>query len=673
MSNKTTLEQELESLREKAVARNARDKYSGAGSFRTPEDAMAYLAKQRKLQDQPIAPPTNITSSSELSDWYMVQRQREIDGRKKREEAEAYLRAYKPQPIYVSKSFSNEILSSASSHESETLIGSNDNIIILPISSHESETSIGKNDVNVISSVSQDSSKDSSNGSKYLIEASIAKAAIEEIDNDENVDPIFIFSDQAETLRQSQIHKESCSFENVEVALSGTTLLPEDVTHFSPRGDEDETRTHSYKSRPSTAQNYHTISPTLPFSLTDLSDWYMIQRQRELEERKKREEAEAYLRSYRPQWFQTGGKERKPNTTENIHPLSVTTDVENKESASMNNNDNGDGPRLSPVLRMVSQFLKDHFRDDEMNSIFFPSLNETDPLCHTNTSTEPHTEVLSDLHNRFELFLSQGCHISHQIAVALCLKGLTNLISLSYCSNFSSPTIENRRNEDEMIASSGEFLSSSVGSAVESLPLPSLWDKKEKSMVTSDPFIILQKINSEFNNFARFPFLDLYPLNHREKIDDITKSLIYKGLYEGAISCGVAKSQEEYDAALGKIYISLYRIHTNIDGCVTNVSCFTLKDMWTESFEQVHALLQIRRYIGDTENLTLADIALFTILVRVEAVFSTLFLVNNRSVLTHPVLLNYLREIFQMPNVDETVDLDATKSYYYRTYSHITM
>ena len=168
------------------------------------------------------------------------------------------------------------------------------------------------------------------------------------------------------------------------------------------------------------------------------------------------------------------------------------------------------------------------------------------------TSTEPRTESLSDLPNRFELFLSHGCHISHQIAVALCLKGLTGLISLSYRSSSTIPNIEKPRIKNEMIASSGVILSSSPGSTVESLPLPSLLDKKEKNMVSSDPFIILQKINSEFNDFARFPLLDLYPMNHREKIDDITQNLIYKGLYDGAIACGVAKSQQEYDAVLGK-------------------------------------------------------------------------------------------------------------------------
>jgi len=92
---KSLVEKELETLREQAVARNVREKYSGSHSFMSPEEAMAYLSKQRKKTSNPPAPPSNLTSSAEISDWYKAQRQRELEERKKREEAESYLRAYR--------------------------------------------------------------------------------------------------------------------------------------------------------------------------------------------------------------------------------------------------------------------------------------------------------------------------------------------------------------------------------------------------------------------------------------------------------------------------------------------------------------------------------------------------------------------------------------------------
>ena len=62
----------------------------------SPEEAEAFLASQRlkrKTKDIP-APPKNL-SSADLNDWYGQQRQRDLEERRKREEAEAYLRGYR--------------------------------------------------------------------------------------------------------------------------------------------------------------------------------------------------------------------------------------------------------------------------------------------------------------------------------------------------------------------------------------------------------------------------------------------------------------------------------------------------------------------------------------------------------------------------------------------------
>ena len=57
---KLLVEKELESLREQAVARNVREKYSGSHSFMSPEETIAYLGKQRKRTFNSPAPPSNL-------------------------------------------------------------------------------------------------------------------------------------------------------------------------------------------------------------------------------------------------------------------------------------------------------------------------------------------------------------------------------------------------------------------------------------------------------------------------------------------------------------------------------------------------------------------------------------------------------------------------------------
>jgi len=158
------------------------------------------------------------------------------------------------------------------------------------------------------------------------------------------------------------------------------------------------------------------------------------------------------------------------------------------------------------------------------------------------------------MHNRFELLLAHGSHVCHQLALSLCLKGLTGSISLMYHSKPTNEIIAKQLNEDEMISPFDELSCNSSGSTMNILPLPSLWDRKERKMLSSDPIIILQKINSDFNEIALYPQLDLYPSKNREVIDEITQKIIYEGVYDGAIACGEAKNQAEYDVALGESY-----------------------------------------------------------------------------------------------------------------------
>jgi len=268
MSSKSHIEQELESLREKAVARNVRDKYSGSGSFLSPEEAMAFLAKQRKLQEQPIAPPSTLTSSSELSDWYMQQRQREIDDRRKREEAEAYIRSYKSQFVSsISKSPSSDVISPAQSQD-------DDKNIVSPLSSMEDEGMVVGDDVTLTSllppkDLSHDSESDTllSSGSQESLSKENQNASESSTGESHNAN-----SGASSLIVSHQVTTKELQIEDVEVVISGTNLTEENV-QFSPRGNDEDIKPTSSKSRSSTAPNYHTVSPTLPFSLADLSDW----------------------------------------------------------------------------------------------------------------------------------------------------------------------------------------------------------------------------------------------------------------------------------------------------------------------------------------------------------------------------------------------------------------
>ena len=84
---------------------------------------------------------------------------------------------------------------------------------------------------------------------------------------------------------------------------------------------------------------------------------------------------------------------------------------------------------------------------------------------------------------------------------------------------------------------------------------------------------------------------------------------------------------------------------------------------WTRSSQGClnHAFL-----VGDT--FTEADIRLFTTLIRFDPVYHGHFKCNLKQIKDYPATYDYMKRIFRMPGIAETVNFDHIKTHYY--YSH---
>jgi putative glutathione S-transferase len=147
---------------------------------------------------------------------------------------------------------------------------------------------------------------------------------------------------------------------------------------------------------------------------------------------------------------------------------------------------------------------------------------------------------------------------------------------------------------------------------------------------------IVRMLNTEFNDFSTNPDLDLYPTGLRDAIDEVN-AWVYPNINNGVYRCGFAKSQEAYDAAITDL---------------------------TESFDKIDSILQKQRYIAG-DGFTEADLRLFVTLLRFDEVYAVYFKTNTRSVATTPSILNYCREIYHMPGVKETVNMEQIKTHYF--------
>jgi glutathionyl-hydroquinone reductase len=272
--------------------------------------------------------------------------------------------------------------------------------------------------------------------------------------------------------------------------------------------------------------------------------------------------------------------------------------------------------------------------------------------------------------DRYHLYVAYACPWAHRTLIARAMKGLQDTISVTVVHPVWKKTrpeqddhagwVFGSVNKDDAfpnaIGLGGPFPASfpgnepdpwtgskSIREVYESVndqegkyTVPILYDKKTKTIVSNESSEIIRMLSSEFNEFSKQPDLDLYPESMRETIDKIN-DWIYPGLNNGVYRCGFAKSQQAYDKAIDEL---------------------------TEAFDKVDEILQKQRYIAG-DMFTEADIRLFVTLLRFEEVYVVYFKTNTRSVACTSSILNYCREVYQMPGVKDTVNMEQIKAHYY--------
>jgi putative glutathione S-transferase len=155
--------------------------------------------------------------------------------------------------------------------------------------------------------------------------------------------------------------------------------------------------------------------------------------------------------------------------------------------------------------------------------------------------------------------------------------------------------------------------------------VPTLWDKKTKRIVNNESSEIIRMLDTEFNVITGNN-TEYYPAALRAKIDAANER-IYNNVNNGVYRCGFAKSQAAYDEAFDSLFATL------------------------DNLEQQ---LSRQRYLVGGQ-ITEADWRLFPTLVRFDVAYFSIFKCNQKRVADYPNLSNYMRELYQMPGVADTV------------------
>jgi putative glutathione S-transferase len=249
---------------------------------------------------------------------------------------------------------------------------------------------------------------------------------------------------------------------------------------------------------------------------------------------------------------------------------------------------------------------------------------------------------------RYHLYVSLACPWAHRAIIVRQLLGLEDVISMSVV----DPIRDHRG--WRFTEGAGHTADPVNGFAYLSeaylatrptfngrYTVPVIWDRTTRRIVTNDYPVITLQMHTEFAEYATTK-ADLYPPHLRQEIDELD-DLIFPNVNNGVYKAGFATTQSSYERAFDALFSAL---------------------------DVLDRRLADQRFLtGD--QITEADIRLFTTLVRFDAVYYSHFKCNLRRLVDYPHLWPYTRDLYQRPGFHDTTSFDHIKRHYFGTHERL--
>lgn len=235
---------------------------------------------------------------------------------------------------------------------------------------------------------------------------------------------------------------------------------------------------------------------------------------------------------------------------------------------------------------------------------------------------------------RYVLYVGMSCPWAHRTLIVRALKGLEDVISVVIVAPapLEGGWIIPEQNNRPLAQLYQEANPSYTGR----FTVPILWDRQTQTIVNNESSEIIVMLNEQFNQFAHEPDVDLYPPSLQATIDQWNDK-IYHYVNNGVYRCGFAQTQNAYDQACDELF---------------------------QTLDEIDQVLKTNLYLCG-EVLTLADVRLFTTLIRFDIVYYSLFKCSRQRIQDYEYLGKYVRSFYQLKGIAQTCDLKAVQQDYF--------
>ncbi|KAI5286850.1 S-glutathionyl-(chloro)hydroquinone reductase [Ascosphaera aggregata] len=254
---------------------------------------------------------------------------------------------------------------------------------------------------------------------------------------------------------------------------------------------------------------------------------------------------------------------------------------------------------------------------------------------------------------RYHLYVSYACPWAHRTLITRKLKGKHLVVRMD--ARWRFPTPDEKLPGENAIPDPihpefhhlNQIYFESDPDYKDRFTVPVLYDKKTRTVVSNESSEIIRMFYYCFDGLLpeKYRKIDLYPPHLRSAIDE-SNSWIYDTVNNGVYKSGFATTQEAYERNVTTLFASLDRIEENLKA-------------------------QPAYYFG--EEITEADIRLYTTIVRFDIVYVQHFKCNLRDIRSgYPAIHRWLRKLYwKVPAFKDTTEFTHIKNHYTKSHTQI--
>lgn len=248
--------------------------------------------------------------------------------------------------------------------------------------------------------------------------------------------------------------------------------------------------------------------------------------------------------------------------------------------------------------------------------------------------------------NRYHLYVSYACPWASRVLIMRKLKKLEDVLPLSVVhplmlddgwefrtdkEGATGDRLMNKRFLREVYLEADPHFTGRV-------TVPVLWDSKHKTIVNNESRDIIRFLETEFDEYGDSS-VNFCPPELQARVDDMIDAN-YNTVNNGVYRSGFATTQKAYEEAVNELFNRL---------------------------DEIEDLLSKQRYLTGSQ-ITEADWCLFVTLIRFDAVYYMHFKTSRRHIYEYPNLFNYMKELYQYPGVEDTINFNHIRNHYFRSH-----